>query len=204
LTRYSTAISLAGVPAAMSSAHRAAPGRLGRLVVVLGEQRLGTGRPLRDQLEPGVAAGGLGDDAVGQPDDLRGGPVVAHQPDLGRPGEALAEAEQVVRRAPGEAVDRLLRVADDAQVVAAAEPGVEQPLLQRGDVLVLVDDERAVAEPELLATTAFSSSARPSAAAGRRSRPPPGWTSGRRRPRRPARHGRVVRPLAAGPGRGAG
>jgi hypothetical protein len=80
--------------------------------------RLGTGRPLRDQLEPGVAAGGLGDDLVGEPDDLRRGPVVAHQPDLGRPGEALAEAEQVVRRGPGEAVDRLLRVADDAQVVA--------------------------------------------------------------------------------------
>jgi hypothetical protein len=41
-------------------------------------------------------------------------------------------------------------VADDAQVVAPAEPGVEQPLLQRRDVLVLVDDERAVARPELL------------------------------------------------------
>ena len=41
-------------------------------------------------------------------------------------------------------------VADDAQVVAVAEPGVEQPLLQRRDVLVLVDDEGAVAAAELL------------------------------------------------------
>ena len=35
-------------------------------------------------------------------------------------------------------------VADHAQVVALAEPGVEQLLLQRVDVLVLVDDEVAV------------------------------------------------------------
>ena len=50
----------------------------------------------------------------------------------------------------GEGVDRLVRVADDGQVVAAAEPGVEHALLERRDVLVLVDDEAAVAVPELL------------------------------------------------------
>ena len=37
-----------------------------------------------------------------------------------------------------------LRVADDAHLVAVAEPLVEQRLLQRADVLVLVDDEVVV------------------------------------------------------------
>jgi hypothetical protein len=104
-------------------------------------------------------SGGLGDDGVREPDDLRRRAVVAHEPHLLRAGEAAAELEQVGRRGAGEAVDRLVGVADDAQVVATAEPGVEQPLLQRRDVLVLVDDEGAVARPELLATPACSSSA---------------------------------------------
>ena len=54
------------------------------------------------------------------------------------------EAGQVARRRAGEGVDRLVGVADHAQVVATAEPGVEQQLLQRVDVLVFVDDEVAV------------------------------------------------------------
>jgi hypothetical protein len=41
-------------------------------------------------------------------------------------------------------------VADDREVVTAAEPGVEHPLLKRGDVLVFVDDKAAVAVAELL------------------------------------------------------
>ena len=54
------------------------------------------------------------------------------------------EAEQEVGRGAGEGVDRLVRVADDADLLAAAEPLVEQRLLQRADVLVLVDDEVVV------------------------------------------------------------
>ena len=54
----------------------------------------------------------------------------------------------------GEGVDRLIRVADDGEVVAPAEPRVEDALLQGGDVLVLVDDEAAVALPELLGDVA--------------------------------------------------
>ncbi len=50
----------------------------------------------------------------------------------------------------GEAVDRLVGIAHHAQVVAAAEPGVEQALLQRRDVLVLVHHEVAVARADLL------------------------------------------------------
>ena len=45
-------------------------------------------------------------------------------------------------------VDRLVVVADDAEVVAVAEPQVEQRLLEQVDVLVLVDRERAVALAE--------------------------------------------------------
>ncbi len=52
-------------------------------------------------------------------------------------------------RRAGEAVDGLVGVAHHAQVVAAAEPRVEQALLQRRHVLVLVDDEMAVAGADL-------------------------------------------------------
>ena len=56
-------------------------------------------------------------------------------------GVALREVEEVGGVGAGEGVDRLRRVADDAQVVAAAEPQVEQCRLDRADVLELVDDE---------------------------------------------------------------
>ena len=51
----------------------------------------------------------------------------------------------------GERVDRLVVVADDAEVVAVAEPVLEQRLLQQVHVLVLVDRERAVLRAERLA-----------------------------------------------------
>ena len=57
---------------------------------------------------------------------------------------AGAEAEQVLGRGAGEGVDRLGRVADDAEVAPLPQPQVEQALLERVDVLVLVDDEVAV------------------------------------------------------------
>ena len=46
-------------------------------------------------------------------------------------------------RGPGEGVDHLVRITDHAQVVTVAQPDVEQQLLQRVDVLVLVDHEGA-------------------------------------------------------------
>ena len=48
----------------------------------------------------------------------------------------------------GEPVDRLVGVADDAQVGAVAEPGAHQPELRRAGVLELVDEE--VTEPPAL------------------------------------------------------
>ena len=127
-------------------------GGLGRLVGVLGERRVRPGVALPDEMQLAAchpAAGG-GDHPVGERHHLRGGPVVtlqAHHRGVGKPPRKV---EQVARRGAGERVDRLVGVADDGQVVAAAEPGVEHPLLQRGDVLILVDDEAAVAVAELL------------------------------------------------------
>ena len=93
---------------------------------------------------------GEGDHLVGRGDHLGRRPVVALQPDHRGVGEAAGEVEQRPGGRPGEGVDRLVRVADHGQVVALTEPGDEHPLLQRGDVLELVDHETPVAIPELL------------------------------------------------------
>ena len=57
---------------------------------------------------------------------------------------AARELEEEARVGAGERVDRLARVADDADVAAIAEPQLEQAVLQRRDVLELVDGEVAV------------------------------------------------------------
>ena len=57
-------------------------------------------------------------------------------------GNRSVNAEQMVGGGTRERVDRLVVVAHDAQVVAVAEPPVEQRGLQRVHVLVLVDRER--------------------------------------------------------------
>jgi hypothetical protein len=54
------------------------------------------------------------------------------------------ETRQVPGRGPGERVDRLPRVTDDAHVVPVTGPHVKQQLLQRVDVLELVHHEVAV------------------------------------------------------------
>ncbi len=59
------------------------------------------------------------------------------------------EVTQEVGVGAREGVDRLGRVADHAQLVASAEPEVEQRRLQRRDVLVLVDHEPLVLAPHL-------------------------------------------------------
>ena len=127
-------------------------GGLGHLVGVFGERRRRAGVALADevQLAAGHPAAGGGDDAVGQRHHLRRGPVVALQPHHRGVGKPPRKVEQVARCGAGERVDGLVGVADDREVVAAAEPGVEHPLLQRGDVLIFVDDEAAVAVAEFL------------------------------------------------------
>ncbi len=102
------------------------------------------------QLAAGHPSPRGGDHPVGQRHHLRRRPVVPFQAHHGGVRKSPREVEQVARRGPGERVDGLVRIADDGQVVSVAQPCRQHPLLQWRDVLVLVDDEAAVAVPELL------------------------------------------------------
>ena len=68
-------------------------------------------------------------------------------------GELRGEVQQVAGAGSVEGVNGLVGVAHDGEVVALAEPGIKQALLQRGDVLILVDHEGAVLGAELLGDT---------------------------------------------------
>ncbi len=63
---------------------------------------------------------------------------------------AGAEVQQVVGGGAGERVDRLAGVANDAEVVAVAEPQLQEALLERAHVLVLVDHEVLVLGADLV------------------------------------------------------
>ncbi len=72
--------------------------------------------------------------------------VVVSQVQHRHPGEAvrrecLLEAVEVAGVGSVPAVDGLVGVADDEQVVAVAQPPPQQPVLQRVDVLELVDEQ---------------------------------------------------------------
>ena len=116
----------------------------------------GDGKARHDRLRPGRArrtqhllgAGQPGDEAVREREHLRRRAVVLLESHDRRVGEARRDAEQVLGPGAGEGVDRLVVVADDAEVVAVAEPVLEQRLLQEIDVLILVDGERAVLSAE--------------------------------------------------------
>ena len=78
--------------------------------------------------------------------DLRGGAVVAPEADDPDVGEAFGrklcgEAYEERWVGAGEPVDRLVAVADDAEVGAFSEPRPEQPELRRARILELVDEE---------------------------------------------------------------
>lgn len=98
----------------------------------------------------GGAAAGLGEQAVGEVDDLGRGAVVADELDDCGSGVADAEVEKVVGSCTGERIDRLAGVTDDAEAVALAEPQFQESLLERADVLVLVDHEVLVLGADLL------------------------------------------------------
>src|SRR6266508_957185 len=83
--------------------------------------------------------------------DLRRRAVGGLGLDDGAVGIAVAHIDQVPRARAGEAEDRLIVVADDADLLALAEPSVEQRLLQEVDVLILVDGDRLVAGLEAFA-----------------------------------------------------
>ena len=88
---------------------------------------------------------------VREREHLRRRAVVLLEPHDERLRKPVGHGEQVVGARTGEAVDRLVVVADDAEIVAVAEPQVEQLLLEQVHVLHLVDGERAVLRAERLA-----------------------------------------------------
>ena len=193
LIRTRTAISDAGVPPSMRRADRR--DEVGELGVGVGEAADRGRRPGRLRRHEALASTLRRQEAVGEGEDLGRGPVVPRQRDLARARVPLDEARQVVRRRAGERVDRLVLVADDAQVVAVAEPELEEALLERVRVLVLVDAEPALPGADRRGGVRVGlEEGRPSRRGGRRSR------SGRRGPspaRSRRRRGRRGRPGSA-------
>ena len=148
LIRTRTAISAGATPSRDEAADRRHEQvELGVAVGAAPDRRRRPGR-LRGH-EP-LAAPLRGEEPVREGEDLRAAPVVAVQGHLAGRREAGREARQERRRRAGERVDRLVLVADDAEVVAVAEPELQQALLERVRVLVLVDAEPAVARPDRL------------------------------------------------------
>ena len=98
-------------------------------LVALGPQRLAE------------AAGVVGDEAGGGAEDVRGRAVILFEPDDRRAGEILFEAEDVGDLGPAPRIDRLVVVADAADV--AARLGEQpQPLILAGvGVLIFVDED---------------------------------------------------------------
>ena len=78
-------------------------------------------------------------------DDLRRRSVVRAEPDDRRARELVGESRQEPGVGARERIDRLVGVADDAEVRAVTEPGAQQVELRAGHVLELVDEE--VPEP---------------------------------------------------------
>ena len=117
------------------------------------DDRLATRRLAGRAAAPGgrssTRASPRGQDAVGERQDLGRGAVVRLEGHHPRRRIAVGERDQVLARRPGEGVDRLVLVTDHGQVVAPAEPRLEERCLERIGVLVLVDREPAVAVADL-------------------------------------------------------
>ena len=130
---------------------------LGDIVLIVLEVHGGPAGALRDELNgasgkhqrPAPAARAR-QHPVGQRHDLRGGAVVAAQSDRAGAGVAGCETSQEVGGGAGEGVDRLGDVPDDAQLAAPPQPQVQEALLERGDVLVLIDHEVLVLAAHLI------------------------------------------------------
>ena len=81
----------------------------------------------------------LPDQSIGHPEDLRRRTVILHHHDRLRARMMLVEVQQIlhVRTAPG--VDGLVRIAHDEEVMVVGAQHLHEPVLQRIDVLELVD-----------------------------------------------------------------
>src|SRR5262249_31670247 len=82
-----------------------------------------------------------------RPTPPRVGPALRPRPIPAAAGDPARAADRGRGGGPGERVDRLLRVADHAEIIAVAGPGLEQQLLQRVDILVLINNEVPVTVP---------------------------------------------------------
>ena len=85
------------------------------------------------------------DDAGGGGEDLRGRAVVLLEPDDQRAGEIGLEAQDVADLGAAPAVDRLVVVADAAQIAMALRQQPQPQILRDVGVLVLVDQQIAEA-----------------------------------------------------------
>ena len=126
------------------------PAEVGSLGLVRREHahlRLGPGRARGHQ---SLAPSGRGEQPVRQVEHLGTRAVVLDERDDAGTRVAIREPAEVRRRGPRERVDRLVLVADDADVAALPEPELEEASLERGRVLVLVDGEPRVSLVDLL------------------------------------------------------
>ena len=116
------------------------PGRLGVRVRERDGARRGTVRSAGHR----AALAAPGEHGVAEADDLRRRAVAPAQVHDGRAGVVGGEVVEPAAVGSVPAVDGLLRVADDAQIGPAAPPGLQQRVLQRVHVLVLVDEQMPV------------------------------------------------------------
>ena len=90
----------------------------------------------------------VGDEMRGGGEDVGGRAIIALQPDHSRAGKILLEAQDVVDLGAAPAVDRLIVVADAADVLRALAEQPQPQILRDVGVLVLVD--QGVFEPRLI------------------------------------------------------
>ena len=146
----------------------------------------------------------LGDQARGGGEDVAGRAVIALQADDRRAGKIVLEAQDVVDLGAAPAVDRLVVVADAAEVLARLREQPQPEILRDVGVLVLVDQHVAEAvsgtAPGCRGARARGAGTR---AAGRRNRRRSASSAAPDRPRRACRpcRWRRRRPRPPGPGR---
>ena len=91
------------------------------------------------------AAGIVGDEAVGRGEDVAGRAVILFEPDDRRAGEVLLEAQDVGDLGAAPRIDRLVVVADAAQVAARLGEQPQPFVLALVGVLIFVDEDVAEA-----------------------------------------------------------
>ena len=89
-----------------------------------------------------------GEDMHARPNDLWSTAVVDREPDDLDPGKAGLDVDQERRVGTVESVDRLCRIANQEQVITTGAEKVDEPMLQRVEVLGLVDQEVPESPPQ--------------------------------------------------------